>query len=74
VNGDGPPAASAASGRAVRTLDRIVALPPVRWFVTRYVSALAQELTRAMRAEEEPPPAPPALEDEKPRSAVRSGV
>jgi len=74
VNGDGPPAASAASGRAVRTLDRIVALPPVRWFVTRYVSALAHELTRAMRAEEEPPPAPPALGDEKPRSAVRSGV
>ena len=80
ANGDRPPGAAAPSGvsaLALSAIERAVALAPVRWFVARYVSVLARELARAVRAEEEPSkgaPAVAAAEGEKSRTAVRSEV
>ena len=80
ANGDRPAGAAAPSGvsaLALSAIERAVALAPVRWFVARYVSVLARELARAVRAEEEPSkgaPAVAAAEGEKSRTAVRSEV
>ncbi|MGI8441118.1 MAG: hypothetical protein ACR2NV_13160 [Thermoleophilaceae bacterium] len=80
TNGQGPPAdagtAPGAGGLAVRAAGAVLAVPPVRWFVTRYVSVIARELNRAVRADtdgagsEDGAPAPT---EERPRSSVPSG-